>query len=62
MCQESCGDAVLTVYRENGADGDIEVQLINKLISRVNVTFNYLSLTQLLYNFHTIFQNFQGQL
>ena len=25
LVQESCGDAVLTVYRENGADGDIDV-------------------------------------
>lgn len=25
--KESCGDAVLTVYRENGADGDIDVSI-----------------------------------
>ena len=25
--KESCGDAVLTVYREDGADGDIDVRL-----------------------------------
>ena len=26
LFKESCGDAVLTVYRENGADGDIDVR------------------------------------
>ena len=30
--KESCGDAVLTVYRENGADGDIDVSKYHKYV------------------------------